>query len=196
MEIELARQLVTRRGTGSLQGHSWVDAPSANMMMFKNSSQKKLATQPLRRFEVTDLLRYGSQRQKTSSKKTLVLRLPKQSWMQLWMERLWTLSGLSDNWDNYGAQAPAAIALSNASICLQHLSDMDYQPSKLLPSAGGGVVLVFANDKDFATIEFLNSGDSILELRQKNQKAVIEVVPSLTELTAVINRIKQLINAG
>lgn len=76
-------------------------------------------------------------------------------------ENLRALESLSNDWNGYGAEAPNQIALENARAVLESLGQVDLQPSRIIPSAAGGVSLCFFRPMKYAEIECYNSGESV-----------------------------------
>lgn len=80
-------------------------------------------------------------------------------WLVGSLHRLHDLASLPDNWNSYGAVAPNPSALAQAQNVLQQLSDLDFEPSRIDPSAENGVCLSFRAGNRYADIECFNSGD-------------------------------------
>lgn len=80
-------------------------------------------------------------------------------WLVGSLHRLHDLAALPDNWNSYGAIAPNPKALAQAQNVLQQLSDLDFEPSRIDPSAENGVCLSFRAGNRYADIECFNSGD-------------------------------------
>jgi hypothetical protein len=80
-------------------------------------------------------------------------------WLVGTLHRLHDVARLPDNWNSYGAVAPNATALANAQNFLHELSELDFEPSRIDPSAENGVCISFRAGNRYADIECFNSGD-------------------------------------
>jgi hypothetical protein len=69
------------------------------------------------------------------------------------------------NWNSYGAAPPTAAAIDYARSVLAILGTRLLAPSRILPSADGGVSLIFSSERPTrAVIECLNDGEHLLVL--------------------------------
>jgi hypothetical protein len=74
-----------------------------------------------------------------------------------------SLARLQDNWNSYGSPAPTPASISSAKGTLSLLQRVLLVPSKVLPSAEGGVALTFLSEtRNRAVIESLNNGESFI----------------------------------
>jgi|GEM_PF-5282059 hypothetical protein len=80
---------------------------------------------------------------------------------QVHLKRLEELLELSDGWDGYEAPRPNKQAISQGRAALDLLCAAGYPPTDILPSAEGGVGLVFRIDNRYADIEIFNDGEII-----------------------------------
>jgi hypothetical protein len=69
------------------------------------------------------------------------------------------MSDLSWNWDTYGADPPAPQTINQALELLVHLEQRSFAPTRVVPSAEGGVAVLFTRGDRYADIEFLNTGE-------------------------------------
>ena len=69
------------------------------------------------------------------------------------------LEHLSSDWDSYGAEAPNTMARKFAHQVLDSLDALQFEPSQVVPSVEGGVVVEFVGDEITADIECFNNGD-------------------------------------
>jgi hypothetical protein len=77
-------------------------------------------------------------------------------------EDLLSLISLRDNWDSYGAEPPLPGVIEMAREALFRLQEMDILPDAVVPSAEGGVGIVFVRSGRYADIELLNEGDTLM----------------------------------
>ena len=75
-----------------------------------------------------------------------------------WFTRLTNLRGLKDRWNSYTAPRPDELAIRNAEAFLTAMRDADYEPTRLAPSAMGGVAITRRQDKRKVLVEFYNDG--------------------------------------
>jgi hypothetical protein len=91
-------------------------------------------------------------------------------------KRLAELHSLTEDWDSYGAPAPAAETIANAARALEKLRFSLLLPEIIAPSAEGGVAIYFSQGKQKAFIEFLNEGDVLLARYGKDDEPNVEVL--------------------
>jgi hypothetical protein len=101
----------------------------------------------------------------------------RKEWYSEAVNSLSALRGLTSDWNGYGAEAPNKEALEAASLTLEQLEAMDLQPSRILPSAAGGVSICFFRPKKYAELEYYNTGEtvSIIKNTKTNWRDVWEV---------------------
>jgi hypothetical protein len=99
------------------------------------------------------------------------------------------LQVVSKNWDSYGAEAPNDTALSAAEAVLEAAHDILLHPSRLLPTAEGGVGIVFIAGAKEGHIECLNDGEITVSTVDRASGAIhawsIEVALAKDTLTIV-----------
>jgi hypothetical protein len=71
------------------------------------------------------------------------------------------LTKLRPNWDSYGAPAPNGTSTENAIRVLNLLESLNLDPTRILPSAEGGVGICFVREDRYADIECSNEGEVI-----------------------------------
>lgn len=107
------------------------------------------------------------------------------------LHRLHEVATLRDNWNSYGALVPNEIALAHAQSVLHELSDLDFEPSRIDPSAENGVCLSFRVANRYADIECFNSGDVLaITSEGSGQPQVWEVNATSDDLRTAIARIR------
>ena len=77
-----------------------------------------------------------------------------------WFEKLDAFSSLETGWDSYEAPAPSAEVISAAEGFLEFLRNAENAPTRLTPSAVGGVAFSFRNGTKEAFVEFRNTGNA------------------------------------
>jgi hypothetical protein len=65
-----------------------------------------------------------------------------------------------ENWDSYGASRPDEAAFSAVEAALRAFRDMNVRPNGIMPSAEGGIGIMFTEREEYAHIEFDNSGET------------------------------------
>ena len=83
----------------------------------------------------------------------------RREWILAAHKRLSQLALLQAGWDSYGAEAPTRESISNSREILHALSDADFEPTSVDPSAEGGVCLSFHRGDHYGDIECFNSGE-------------------------------------
>ena len=79
------------------------------------------------------------------------------------------LSSVSDDWNGYGSPAPSPQAVGVARTILTTLWTERLLPKRVLPSADGGVALVFSSvTENRAVIEVLNSNEAFVLLYDRS----------------------------
>jgi hypothetical protein len=73
--------------------------------------------------------------------------------------RLSTTVSLEHDWDTYGAESPNDLARTLAAKVLDVLEEGSLPPSRLIPSAEGGIAMSFVAGDNRGEIEIYNSGE-------------------------------------
>ena len=106
-------------------------------------------------------------------------------------EQLESSAGVSANWDSYGAEAPSAVAITNARRVLVRLESRSLLPARIVPSAEGGIGFCFLEEDKYADIECLNSNETLaVKYRGQEQPDVWEIGSSDDSLLEAIERIR------
>lgn len=106
-------------------------------------------------------------------------------------ERLTSTALLSSNWDSYGAEPPSPESRKIARRILQLLQKQRVSPTRLVPSAEGGIGIIFWGKSIYADIECLNSGEILTaKYRGKGTPVIQEIGHSDAELIAAIEQIR------
>lgn len=110
---------------------------------------------------------------------------------------LFELKNLEANWDSYGAPPPNARSLFEAQRILTRLVDEEaMSPSRVVPSAEGGVGIVFVQDDRYADFECFNDGAiaAVISDRSRGTPKVWNVDDR--SLSDSIQRIREFLDAG
>lgn len=91
-------------------------------------------------------------------------------------EQVAQLSNLSEDWDSYGAPAPAGESISDARQAIEKMRVNQLLPEVVSPSAEGGVSIYFSSGKQKAFIEFLNEGEVVLARYSKDDEPNVKVL--------------------
>lgn len=75
-----------------------------------------------------------------------------------WQQKLDRMSGLHSGWNGYEAPVPSSTAIATARGFLAHLLKEKYEPSRVAPSAEGGVGLAHKSGNRRVYVEFFNDG--------------------------------------
>lgn len=102
------------------------------------------------------------------------------------------LARLPKGWDSYGADPPNETAIKTSSDFIGILRDYQLRPTKVSPSAEGGVGICFERDDKYADIEFLNDGDVVaVKYRGQSDPEVWEVAKKRKAYVESISRIRE-----
>jgi hypothetical protein len=95
------------------------------------------------------------------------------------------------NWNSYDSPPPTAVAVKNAQNVLAALRAKLVAPERVLPSAEGGVSLIFVSDTiSRAAIENFNGGESFVLLYDLNGRSdLVEWPATAEEQLHVVERI-------
>ncbi len=106
-------------------------------------------------------------------------------------EEIDRLGKLASGWNSYDADPPNSTSIYWAQIVLEILSEASFYPSRIAPSAEGGVGFIFAKDNLYADIECLNTGE-ILAVTSSGQARpyVWSVSPDRGEIKRSLEQIR------
>jgi hypothetical protein len=91
-------------------------------------------------------------------------------------EQLGKMHSVAEDWDSYGAPAPAPERIAEARQAIQRLRVGQLLPEIVAPSAEGGVSIYFSRGNQKAFIEFLNDGEVLLARYGKDDEPNVEVL--------------------
>lgn len=84
--------------------------------------------------------------------------LPESVGWDVWFSKLESCRRLSDGWNGYTAPAPTASAVDHAYAFLQAMQQDHCDPTRLAPSAMGGVAITRKAHDRKVLVEFYNTG--------------------------------------
>jgi hypothetical protein len=84
-----------------------------------------------------------------------------------------TCATLADNWDSYGAAKPEKHSIEATGRFLQRLFAELFMPSRVIPSAEGGMAVYFNSENKTAYLEYRNSGEVILAMFDDHSDPII-----------------------
>lgn len=97
------------------------------------------------------------------------------------------LKNLKQDWDSYGANPPSADVIEKIKNALCLLESNNVLPTRLDPSADGGIGIVFRNGEKYGHIEFTNDG-TILACFYDGQCSINEIVNIGKIIYEVVNK--------
>lgn len=110
------------------------------------------------------------------------------------IQKLEHLRNLEPNWDSYGAETPNETSLDLARRILEQLSNLLFEPSRVVPSAEGGVAIIFQEDDRYALFECFNDGDIAgMMMDRQAVRDVFQVDVDTAELGQAIEQIRAFI---
>jgi hypothetical protein len=77
-----------------------------------------------------------------------------------WVEKVWSFARLSQGWNGSRAPAPTLRAIANAARFVYGMSAAGYHPTRVAPSAVGGVGITRRGGDRKVLIEFFNDGSA------------------------------------
>jgi len=83
------------------------------------------------------------------------------------------LKNLPIGWDSYNADPPNYEALTNALKMLVLLFELEFNPTRIMPSVEGGVSFLFIKDLKYADIECDNDGDIFAGMSDRTGEPVL-----------------------
>lgn len=83
----------------------------------------------------------------------------RKDWLVKAHKRLAELASLQKDWDSYEADAPNSASIELTRHIIGQLAANDFEPSRIDPSAEGGICLSFQRGRRYADVECFNSGE-------------------------------------
>lgn len=105
-----------------------------------------------------------------------------------------SLRDLRPDWDSYGASTPAMRTIWEAQAALEQFAPTGLLPTRFVPSAEGGVGMIFTRADRYADLEFLNSGEVLAARYQGNQEPEVWESTDIAETVAHLTRFFGLAN--
>ncbi|HEX9271499.1 MAG TPA: hypothetical protein VGA01_04710 [Candidatus Binatia bacterium] len=99
-------------------------------------------------------------------------------WLRAAQHKISELARLAENWDSYGSRPIQSMAIEQASIAIEHLSDISLPPPQIFPVPGGGLQLEFEQDGRELEIEFLPDGSTEYLMVASNGAMREDSIPS------------------
>ena len=103
------------------------------------------------------------------------------------------IARLPANWDSYGADPPNDTAVHAAEDVLQLLAQIDFGPTRVDPSAEGGVCLSSQAGNRYGDIECFNTGEVLAVISKGGDDTAVWSVDT-GEVNAAANRIRAFVN--
>lgn len=112
-------------------------------------------------------------------------------------EELSSMTILCDNWDGYGAPAPADTALDNAWRFLNLCESRALSPVTVSPAQNGSVSLVFQQDSHVVDLEFdQRNAVHITLARADGQHSTLASGMGQEQLLLVLSRLREYLGRG
>lgn len=119
---------------------------------------------------------------------------PSQGW-EAWFAKLDGCRSLVDGWNGYSAAAPASAAIDNAELFLKAMQAASCEPTRVSPSAMGGVAITRRNDRKKVLVEFYNDGRAFsLFSEQSSEMGVKQVAIDATSFAAFVAEMQSYLN--
>jgi len=114
----------------------------------------------------------------------------------MWHQKLEQLERLNEGWNGYSAPAPSKKAVVTARGFLSNILSEKIEPSRLAPSAVGGVGITHKRNKKRVYVEFFNNGE-ICALFSDNESPPQSkrIDPSYERFRELINEIQDYLDA-
>ena len=109
-------------------------------------------------------------------------------WLIAVQRRLATFSALVPD---EGFTPPTKETSDRAEELLFKLDEINFEPDRIVPSADGGVSVVFSVGPVYADIEFLNDGDTLAVISAPESDPIVWEIESTDQLDAAIERIRE-----
>jgi hypothetical protein len=106
-------------------------------------------------------------------------------------DELARLADLKDGWDSYRAAAPSPASIATAERILKLLRSAMLPPSRIVPSAAGGIGICFIDADRYADIEIFNDQEILATAyRGRSDPCVWEVNSDTESITEAIRQIR------
>ena len=98
-----------------------------------------------------------------------------------------------NNWDSYGAPAPNRVAIQAAQRVLDALQHAGLKPDRIVPSAEGGVGIVFFRGDRYADFECFNDGGVLIGMSDRTGNPIVREVRPDQPIGPEIERVRRFI---
>lgn len=113
-----------------------------------------------------------------------------------WRRSLERMPLLHEGWNGYSAPAPSRVAITTAEMFLSSLLTLGLEPTRLAPSAVGGVGITHKKNGHKVYLEFYNSGDvCVLFSDGVAPPQTRRIEPSPSEFLALAREIRVYVDA-
>jgi hypothetical protein len=113
------------------------------------------------------------------------------------IKRLNEIFTLPDNWDGRETAAPNYQAYSHAWQLIEILSEMDFAPAKLVPSAEEGIGIFFAKENRYGFVECSNEGEIVVAMSDRQgHRRVWQISDTEDEIKEALETLRGFINRG
>lgn len=118
------------------------------------------------------------------------------SWLLNTYQKLESFRTLKAGWDSYDAEAPNEKSIVTAEKIIRILYELNYEPTRIVPSVDGGIVISFFEGDLYADIECLNSGEILaVESNSYDQPEPWIVYPDHGNIKSTVGRIRDFFNS-
>jgi len=112
-------------------------------------------------------------------------------------KRLKEIRTLYDNWDGRGTAAPNQMAYLHAWDVVGVLSEINFVPAKLMPSADEGIGFYFSNKNKYGFVECYNDGEIVVAMSdRKGYRKIKQIGDAIDEIKDALENLKDFINAS
>jgi hypothetical protein len=112
-------------------------------------------------------------------------------------KRLNEIRRLPDNWDSQGTAAPNTLAYLHAWDVIGVLTEMNFVPAKLMPSAEEGVGFYFSNKNRYGFVECYNEGEIVVAMSNRNgYRKVWQIRDVIDEIKDALETLRDFLNAA
>ena len=113
------------------------------------------------------------------------------------IKRLNEIYILSDNWDGQGTAAPNKLAYFHGREVIGVLSDINFVPAKLMPSAEEGIGFYFSNKNRYGFLECYNEGEIVVAMSNRNgYRKVWQIRDVIEEIKDALETLRDFLDAA
>jgi hypothetical protein len=112
-----------------------------------------------------------------------------------WFTRLDACRSLQEGWNGYTAPAPAPVSIDNARVFLEAMQQAQYEPTRLAPSAMGGVAVTRRVGDKKVLVEFYNDGRAFaLFSTRPSEMRVVPLAVAPASFQAFVVEMREFLN--